>query len=191
MALSVTVKHLHQIISALEKFRMQKKNLFNLDKLATYLDLSVGDLNEVLELVLRFQNLFSSELEEYHLSKKWKNNKTYLVLKLKSEVKNHIPNERKEIEITQEQIRVLNDIVYYFQRVKIGVGFDIKQTNTEFSRKIKDLKRSHPYFFEFRGNGLIYPSKVALETGKLISFHNKTKKLIKKLEVEDYLIQIV
>ncbi|MBY9013162.1 MAG: hypothetical protein KGD70_12375 [Candidatus Lokiarchaeota archaeon] len=191
MAQSVKIKQLHQIISALEKFPTRESSKFSLDKLATYLDLSEQEINEILELVFSFQELFSSVLEDYHLFKKWKNNKTYLVLKLKSEVKNHIPNEPKEIEITQEQIRVLNDIVYYFQHVKIGVGFDIKQTKTEFSRKIKNLKRSHPYFFEYRGNGLIYPSKIALEAGKLISFHNKSKKLIKKLEVEDYLIQIV
>ncbi|GAH75668.1 unnamed protein product, partial [marine sediment metagenome] len=108
----------------------------------------------------------------------------------KSEVKKSITNEPKEIEIEQGQVRVLNDIVYYFLHVKIGKGFDINQNSTELSKKVKELKRAHPYFFEYRGNGLIYPSKLAIETGKAISFYNRSKKLITKLEVEDYLIQI-
>lgn len=190
MAQSVKFKQLHQVISALEKFQTRKNSLFSLEKLATYLNLSDRELDEILELVFRFQMLFNSAFEDYILFKKWKNNKNYLVLKLKSEVKNPITNEPKEIEIDQEQVRVLNDIVYYFLHVKIGKGFDIKQNNTELSKKVRELKRFHPYFFEYRGNGLIYPSKLAVETGKLISFYNKSKKLITKLEVEDFLIQI-
>ena len=190
MAHSVKIKQLHQVISALEKFQARKNSMLSLDKLATYLNLSDRELNVILELVFRFQELFNSMYDEYILFKKWKNNKNYLVLKLKSEVKNPFANEPKEIEINQEQVSALNDIVYYFLHVKIGKGFDIKQNNTNLSKKVRKLKISHPHFFEYRGNGLIYPSKLAVETGKLISFYNKSKKLITKLEVEDYLIQI-
>jgi hypothetical protein len=191
MALSVKIKQLHQIISALEKFQTRKKSMFSLDKLAMYLNLSDRELDENLELVFRFQELFNSAYEDYFLLKKWKNNKNYLVLKPKSDVKSSITNESKEIEIDQEQVSALNDIVYYFLHVKIGKGFDIKQSNTRISNKVRELKKSHPYFFEYRGNGLVYPSKLAVETGKLISFYNKSKKIITQLEVEDYLIQIV
>ena len=190
MAQSVIIKQLHQVLSALEKFQTRKNSMFSLDKLATYLNLAGRELDEILELVFRFQMLFNSAFEDYFLFKKWKNNKNYLVLKLKSEVKNPITNEPKEIEIDQGQARVLNDIVYYFLHVKIGKGFDIKQNSTELSKKVRELKRFHPYFFEYRGNGLIYPSKLAIETGKVISFYNKSKKLITQFEVEDYLIQI-
>jgi len=191
MALSVKIKQLHQVILALEKFQTQKNSMFSLDKLAMYLNLSDRELNEILELVLSFQELFNSSYEDHILLKKWKNNKGYLVLKLKSDVKNPITHELKEIEIDQEQVSTLNDIVYYFLRVKIGKGFNIKQNSTRISKKVRELKRSHPYFFEYRGNGLVYPSKLAVETGKLISFYNKSKKLITRLEIEDYLIQIV
>lgn len=191
MAQSVKIKQLNQLISALEKFQTRKSSKFSLEKLTTYLHLSEEELNETLKLVFRFQKLFSSVFEDFYLFEKSINNKTFLVLKLKSEVNNHITDEPKEIELSQQQVKVLNDIVYYFQHIKIGKGFDIKQNNTELSRKVGKLKRSHPYFFEYRGNGLIYPSKFAVETGKLISFHNKSKKEIKTLTVEDYLIQIV
>jgi len=97
MAQSVIIKQLHQVISALEKFQSRKNSKFSLDKLAAYLQLSVGELNEILELVFHFQMLFNSVFEDYFPFKKWKNNKNYLVLKLKSEVKNPITNEPKEI----------------------------------------------------------------------------------------------
>jgi hypothetical protein len=184
-------KQLYQVISALEKFQTREKSTIRLDKLATFLQIPEEDLNEILELVFRFQNLFNLVFEDYYLFKKWKNNKTYLVLKLKSEVKNLNNTKPKEIEINQDQVKVLNDIVYYFQHISIGKGFDVKQPTTEFSKKIKELKKIHPYFFEYRGNGLVYPSKLAIEAGKLISFHNKSKKVITKLEVEKYLIQLV
>jgi len=190
MAQSVIIKQLYKVISSLEKFQTRKNSMFSLEKLAAYLQLSVGELNEILELVFRFQMLFNSTFEDYFLFKKWKNNKNYLVLKPKSDVKNPITNEPKEIEIDQGQVRILNDIVYYFLHVKIGKGFNIKQNSTELSKKVKELKRFHPYFFEYRGNGLIYPSKLAVDTGKVISFYNKSKKLITQFEVEDYLIQI-
>jgi len=191
MALSVKIKQLHQIISALEKFQTRKKSMFSLDKLAMHLNLSDRELDETLELVFRFQELFNSAYEDYFLLKKWKNNKNYLVLKPKSDVKSSITNESKEIEIDQEHVSALNDIVYYFLHIKIGKGFNINQNNAGLSKKVRELKRSHPYFFEYRGNGLVYPSKLAVETGKLISFYNKSKKIITQLEVEDYLIQIV
>jgi len=190
MAQSVIIKQLHQVISSLEKLQTRKNTILSLDKLAMYLNLSGRELDEILELVFRFQKLFNLVYGDHVLLKKWKNYKNYLVLRLKSEVKNPITNELKEIEIDQEQVRELNDIIYYFLRVKIGKGFDIKQNNSELSKKVRELKRSYPYFFEYRGNGLVYPSKLAIETGKLIAFYNKSKKLITKLEVEDYLIQI-
>ena len=191
MAQSDKIKQLHKIISALEQFQRRKKSLFSLDKLANYLNLSERDMEEVLEVVFRFQALFSSMFEGFVLVKKWRNEKTYLTLKSKSEVKNLDVAEPKEIEIDKEQAELLNDIVYYFQHVKIGKGFNVKSSGTELSKKIKQLNRSNPFFFEHRGNGLIYPSKLAVEAGKLIQSYNRSKKTLSKLEIDDYSIQIV
>jgi hypothetical protein len=191
MVQSDKIKQLHQIISALEQFRTRKNRLFSLDKLITYLNISERELEEVLELVFRFQSLFSSIFEDFILVKKWKNKKIYLILKSKSDVKNNSAMELKEIEIPKEQVEVLNDIVYYFQHVKIGRGFNVKSNGTELSRKVKQLSRSHPYFFEHRGNGLMYPSKLAVEAGNMIRSYNKGKKTLSKLKIEDYLIKIV
>ena len=191
MAQGTKIKQLHQIVSALEKFQTRKNSLFNLDKLANFLNMSEQDLEEVLELVFRFQNLFNSVISDFFLCKKWKNNTSYLILKPKSDVACQDFSDLKEVEINRTQVNLLSDVIYYFQHVKIGKGFNINRNKTELSKKVKQLNRSHPFFFEHRGNGLIYPSKLAVEAGKLIQSYNRSKKTISKLQIEDFIIQIV
>ena len=191
MAQGTKIKQLHQIVSALEKFQTRKNSLFSLDKLANYLTLSERDLEEMLELVFRFQNLFNSVISDFILCKKWRNNTSYLILKPKSDVTYQNLSDLKEVEIHQTQLNLLSDVIYYFQHVKIGKGFNIIRNKTELSKKVKQFNRSHPYFFELRGNGLIYPSKLAVEAGRLIQSYNRSKKSISKLQIEDFIIQIV
>ncbi len=191
MAQSTKFKQLHQIISALERFQTRKNSLFSLDKLANYLNLSERDLKEVLELVFRFQNFFNSVISDFVLCKKWRNDNCYLILKTKSEVSSHDLTDLKEVEINQTQMNLLSDVIYYFQHVKIGKGFNINRNTTELSKKVKQFNRSHPFFFEHRGNGLIYPSKLAVEAGMIIQSYNRSKKAISKLQIEDFIIQIV
>jgi len=130
-------------------------------------------------------------ISDFVLCKKWRNDKYYLMLKPKSEVSSQDLSDLKEIEINQTQMNLLSDVIYYFQHIKIGKGFNIKGNKTELSKKVKQLNRSHPYFFEYRGNGLIYPSKLAVEAGKLIQSYNRSKKTISKLQIEDLIIKIV
>ena len=191
MAQAPKFKQLHQIVSALERFQTRKNSLFSLEKLANYLNLSERELEEMLELVFRFQTLFKSVISDFILCKKSKNEKSYLILKPKSEVSSQDFSDLKEVEINQTQVNLLSDVIYYFQHVKIGKGFNVNRNKTELSKKVRQLNRSHPYFFEHRGNGLIYPSKLAVEAGKLIQSYNRSKKTISKLLIEDFIIQIV
>ncbi len=191
MTQSAKIKRLNQVLLALEEFQVRKNSLFSLDKLTEYLKLSVSELDAVLEVIFRFQQLFSSTFEGFVLCKKWKNDKTYLILKPKSEVKDGSILELKEIEINRNQVKLLSDIVYFFQRVKIGKGFDVKRNSTELSRKVKELKKAHPYFFESKGNGLVYPSKLAVDAGNLILSYDRSKKLISKLQIGEYFVKIV
>ena len=188
---SAKFKQLHQIVSALERFQTRKNNLFSLSKLANYLNLSERDLEEVLELVFRFQNLFNSVLFDFILCKKWRNDKYYLILKPKSDITCQNLSDLKEVDINQTQVNLLSDVIYYFQHVKIGKGFNVNRNKTELSKKVKQLNRSHPYFFEHRGNGFIYPSKLAVEAGRLIQSYNRSKKTISKIQIEDFIFQIV
>ena len=191
MAQGTKFNQLHQIVSALEKFQTRKNSLFSLDKLANYLNLSERDLEEVLELVFRFQNLFNSVISNFVLRKKWRDDKYYLILKPKSEVSNQDLFDMKEVEINQTQMNLLSDVIYYFQHVKIGKGFNVNRNTTELSKKVKQFNRTHPFFFEHRGNGLIYPSKLAVEAGMIIQSYHRSKKTISRLQIEDFIIQIV
>ena len=191
MVQNIKIKQLNQIVSALKRFQTRKNSLFSLDKLAIYLNLSERDLEEVLELVFQFQNLFNSVISDFVLRRKWRNDKYYLILKPKSEVSKQDLFDMKEVEINQTQVNLLSDIIYYFQHVKIGKGFNVNRNTTELSKKVKQFNRSHPFFFEHRGNGLIYPTKLAVETGMIIQSYNRSKKSISKLQIEDFIIQIV
>ena len=191
MTQSTKIKQLNQILSALEKFQVRKNSLFSLDKLAEYLNLSASESDAFLEVIFRFQKLFNCVFEGYILCKKWKNDKTYLILKPKSDVKDGGVLELKEIEIERDRVKLLSDIVYFFQRVKIGKGFDLKRNGTELSKKVKELKKAHPYFFESKGNGLVYPSKLAVEVGNLVLSYDRSKKSVSKLQIGEYLVKIV
>jgi len=191
MTQNAKIKQLNQILSALEKFEVRKDSLFSLDKLADYLDLSTSELDAFLEIIFRFQKLFDCVFEGSFLCKKWKNDKNYLILKPKSEVKDGSVLELKEIEIDRDQIKLLSDIVYFFRRVKIGKGFDLKKNGTELSRKVKELKKAHPYFFESKGNDLVYPSKLAIEAGNLILSYDRSKKSVSKIQIGEYFVKIV
>ena len=191
MTQSAIINRLNQVLLALERFQVRKNHLFSLDKLAEYLNLSASELDDVLKLIFRFQQLFSSAFEGFVLCKKWKNNKTYLVLKPKSEVKDTGVLELKEIEINREHVKLLSDIAYYFQHIKIGKGFDLRRNGTELSRKVKELKKAHPYFFGSKGNGLVYPSKLAVEAGNLARSYGRSKRSFTRVEIGDYTIKIV
>jgi hypothetical protein len=130
-------------------------------------------------------------ISDFVLRKKWRDDKCYLILKPKSEVSNQDLFDMKEVEINQTQMNLLSDVIYYFQHVKIGKGFNVNRNTTELSKKVKQFNRSHPFFFEHRGNGLIYPSKLAVEAGMLIQSYNRSKKTISKMQIEDFIIQIV
>jgi hypothetical protein len=189
MTQSAKLKQLFQILSALEEFPARGNSLFSLSKLAQYLSLTKQDLEEFLAIVFRFQALFESTFEGKVLVRKLKSENEYLILKPKSEVKELGFLGPKEIEIDQDQAKILNDLVYYFLHIKIGKGFDVKQNHSELSTKVKRFKTSHPFFFERRGNGLVYPTTLAVEVGNLIRSHNKSKKSLPKIEIGEYLIK--
>jgi hypothetical protein len=191
MAQSEKIKQLNQILSALEKFQVRKSSLFSLGKLAEYLKLSESELEDILKLIFRFQQLFNSAFEGYVLYKMWKNDKTYLILKPKSEVQDGSVLELKEIEIERDQVKLLSDLVYFFQHVKIGKGFDLKRNGTELSKKVKELKKAHPYFFKNKGNGLVYPSKLAVDAGNLVLSYDRSKKSVSKLQIGEYFVKII
>ncbi|MFX1268896.1 MAG: hypothetical protein ACFFAK_13125, partial [Promethearchaeota archaeon] len=145
---------------------------------------------ELLNLIFQFQELFHFKLDGYILYKKRKNTNLYLALKKKSLIKDGDNLEVNEINLTKAESNLLSDIIFYFQHIKIGRGFDVLYNNSELIQKVKRLKGTHPYFFEHRGNGLIYPTKLAVDLGVQILSYQRGNKPIKELILNDNKILI-
>lgn len=190
MSQSQKIRQLNQILEALEEFKHRKNYILNFSKLASLMKISNSELEEIMNLILRFQYLFKEHFNGKVLSKKWKNNQFYF--KLISELcdDENRYDLRKQIEINVEHSQLLNDIIYCFQHVNIGKGFDIKHNITELPKKVKKLYAIHPYFFENRGNGLIYPTNLAIELGKAIRTYNKINREVRDIRIEEYRVKI-
>ncbi|MFX1497993.1 MAG: hypothetical protein ACFFBH_10725 [Promethearchaeota archaeon] len=183
------IKLLLQLIQILEQFKDHPDSHFNFSKLCQGFRLLPREGEELLDIFFRFQNLFLSSLEGYCLYKKRKNTTLYLALEPYSKDIN-FNNESNEIYITSEQINILSDVIYYFQHINIGKGFDLSHNGSELIHKVKNLCKIHPYLFEHHGNGLIYPTKLAIELGTKILAYNRGNKPITKVEFPNYSIII-
>ena len=101
------------------------------------------------------------------------------------------PCNQRIIKLNHEHIQLLNDIIYYFNHIKIGKAFNSNTHNSALTQKVKKLRKLHPYFFENRGNGTIYPSKLASQLGKTLSLYKKVNRKIQNFEIEGYQIKVV
>ena len=190
MPSSWKIQKLHKILDILKQFNEHPNSNFNFSKLEDVLGLLPKEGEELLNLIFQFQELFHSKLNEYVLYKKRKNTNLYLALKAKSQIKDGDNLEANEINLTKAESNLLSDIIYYFQHIKIGRGFDVSYNNSDLIQKVRSLKGAHPYFFEHRGNGLIYPTKLAVDLGIQILSYQRGNKPITELNVNDNRILI-
>ena len=181
---------LYKMIEILEQFQKHPISNFNFSKLAKHFKLDPKEGEELVDLLFCFQDLFHSKLNGYVLCKKRKNTTLYLKLRPKSKVRYSDKIELHEIDLNIAQSNLLSDIIYYFQHIQIGKGFDIRHNGSELIQKVKNLNMNHPYFFEHRGNGLIYPTKLALDLGIQILSYKRGNKPICELIFDNYLIKI-
>jgi len=191
MSSSIKIKHLTQILYALEEFKRRKQCLLNINKLAEVMNLSMNEVQKAIDLLLQFQQLLVKDLNGYTFCKKWKNNHIFLWLESKKDTRmNFIELTSKEIQLNTDHSKLLSDITYYFTHVNIGKGFDLQHQGTELSKKVRQLEHVHPYLFEHRGNGLIYPTNIAVSIGTMIRSYTKSNRVLSQLQVEDYIINI-
>lgn len=177
-----TIQLLNQIINYLAEFENHYGKKFNVSKLAKLLRLSNAEISEIISLLLNFQEIFDSVFKNYKLKKMRAGNQLYLISKKKKGIKPEIPD---IVSISTSHLKLFNDIIYVFKFVKRGKGFDVYQSGSELLVNLKKLKAEHPYLFESKGNGLIYPSELGLKLGELIISYNKSNKEIKKLTVNN------
>ena len=179
-------KTLTKIIEVLNKFSDNYEKRLNFEKLTQHLKLDSSEADEILSLLLGFQDLFTQTLKGYRLQKKIVNNQLYLILEKKSSLST-IP---KKITLTKTESNVLNDIIYLFKFVKKGKGFDVVANGTELLSNIKDLCDFYPFLFQSQ-NGLLYPSEFGQKVGELILSYKKSNKQLDVLQLDDCEVRIV
>lgn len=185
------IQLLYQIIEILKKFQDHPNSYFNYSKLIHCLKINPKEGKELLDIIFQFQEIFHSILKESILIQKSKNNTLYLTLADRSELFDYKTLEIHEIQLNKEQTNLLSDIIYYFQHVKIGKGFNIRYNTSVLIQSVKNLQKIHPYFFEHRGNGLIYPTQLAVTLGNQIRSHNRGNRPLTKLTIDNYIIKFI
>ena len=184
METGITISHIKTWLHFLKQFIEKGHTSFNINKVADALHLTANGMEELLELTFEWQKIFHAILSGNSFIRVRKNNTWYLIISPKS-------HHHTEIQISHKEINILNDIIYYFQHIAKGKGFNTRFTTSNLLEKLKHLQKIHPYFFERRGNGLVYPSNLALSLGSSLEKCNRTNKDINCFSVETYLIRIV
>jgi len=190
MPQSPNIQHVQRFIELLEKLQKRDNFLLNLNKLFEYWGISSEEVEPFIQILMHLQFLFIKESDAVRLYSIWRNGQIYLKVKSPSK---HISNNSpiyREVELTREDCNLLNDVVHYFEHIKIGKGFNSKAINSEFAKKIKILNKSYPFLFENRGNGALYPTKLASQLGKTISLYKKSNRKIQDLEMDGYYIKV-
>ncbi len=175
-----------RVVKILEKFTNNYKKRLNFTKLTHYLNLESSEVDEIITLILTFQELFTGTFNTYIMKKKIIDNQIFLITEPKK-LYNSIP---KKIKISPDNFNLLSDIIYMFKFVKRGKGFDVKANGTELLSSIKELWNYHPYFFEVNENGLMYPSEFGLKLGELILSFNKSGKVIDSMHLDNHIIMV-
>ena len=183
------VEKINQIINALGEFEGKFDKKFNLSKLAQYLNLNELEINNLIDIILNFQEKFESIFNSHRLIKKVINQQVYFTLEKRDGIKLYLDVKTpKEIHIKINQLNHLCDIVYIFQFIQKGKGFNLEPNNTELLNNLNKLKEKHPYFFLSQNNNVIYPSKLGMELGNLIRSYNKSNQVVigKKIEINKH-----
>ncbi|MFX1279870.1 MAG: hypothetical protein ACFFA3_10670 [Promethearchaeota archaeon] len=176
---------LHQFIDVLEKFSEGYEKRLNFEKLAQFLKLSSSEADELLSLLLRFQDLFIHIMDGYMLEKKIINNQVYLIPE-KNPTLSSIP---RKLRMKKVDTNLLSDIIYLFKFVKKGKGFDVDTNGTDLLSNVKNLCNYYPFLF-LRQNGVLYPSEFAQKLGALLLSYKKSNKTIDMLQLEDCEVRI-
>jgi hypothetical protein len=178
---------LTRIVKILDKFTDNYEKRLNFTKLSSYLKLNPSEVDEIITLILTFQELFTRTFNTHIVKKKIIDTQIFLTTEPKLS-KNFIPI---KIKLSSGELNLLSDIIYMFKHVKRGKGFDVKTNGTELLSNIKELWNYHPYFFEVHENGLMYPSEFGLKLGELILSYKKSGKIMESMLLDDHKIMVV
>ncbi|MBA7630235.1 hypothetical protein ES703_37755 [subsurface metagenome] len=185
-----TLQIINQTIESLGKFEGNYDKKFNFSELVRRLNIPNTEIDEFIYLLLNFQEKFENVFFNYRLKKKIENGTIYLTVE-KREI-DSIPIRPPEIiTFSPSQVQLLNDIIYTFKHVKRGKGFDVAKNGTKLSSNLKQLRSEHPYLFESKSNGLIYPSPFGLKLGDLIISYNKGNRELTEITIDNHKVLVV
>ena len=185
-----TIQIINQTIESLGKFEDNYDKKFNFSELVRRLNIPHTEIDEFIYLLLNFQEKFENVFLNYRLKKKIENGIIYLTVE-KREI-DSIPIRPPEIiTFSPSQVQLLIDIIYTFKHVKRGKGFDVAKNGTKLSSNLKQLRSEHPYLFESKSNGLIYPSPFGLKLGDLIISYNKGNKELTEITIDNTKVLVV
>ena len=185
-----TLQVLNQTIESLGKFEGNYDKKFNFSELVRRLNIPSTEIDEFIYLLLNFQEKFENVFLTYRLKKKIENGTIYLTVE-KREI-DSIPIRPPEIiKFSPSQVQLLNDIIYTFRYVKRGKGFDVAKNGSELSSNLKQLRSEHPYLFESKSNGLIYPSPFGLKLGDLIISYNKGNRELTEITFDNHKVVVI
>ncbi|MFX0139454.1 MAG: hypothetical protein ACFFDN_37785 [Candidatus Hodarchaeota archaeon] len=162
-----------------------------MSKLARLLALSNGEIDQILSLLLSFQEIFIGVFKNYHLKKVRTGNQLYLVCIKKEGTTSKEIEIPKIVRFSTSQLKLFNDIIYVFKFVKRGKGFNVSKNCSDLLTNIRRLKTQHPYLFTSHEDGIIYPSEFGLKLGELIISYNKSNKQFKELTVDNCIIEVL
>ncbi|MFX0005443.1 MAG: hypothetical protein ACFFA7_06230 [Promethearchaeota archaeon] len=178
------LKVINQIVDYLAKFENHYDRKFNFTKLIKLLNIPLSQTDGIIYLLLNFQEKFENVFNEYRIKKYLANNHVYLKTERKNEYEKI--DAPQVVQISSAHIELLNDITYIFKHVKRGNGFDIIKNGSELLAKVKKLRDTHPYLFETKGNGVVYPSELGLKLGEIIISYSKSNKKIQTIDVGNH-----
>ncbi|MEJ2295633.1 MAG: hypothetical protein P8Y23_12825 [Candidatus Lokiarchaeota archaeon] len=185
MQQGLNIHHFHRFLDVLEDLKKKQNCQLNLTKLFEIWGISNEELEPFVQTLLRFQALLIKKKNSIRFSGVWKNAQIYIRLNSVSKY-----NVNKKIELSVGDCHLLNDMIHYFEHIKIGSSFNIKANNTVFISKIKKFSKLHPYFFEKRGSNALYPTKLASKLGKTIETYNKANRMIQDIQLDGYQITV-
>jgi len=185
-----TLQIINQTIESLGKFEGNYDKKFNFSELSRRLNIPNTEIDEFIYLLLNFQEKFENVFLTYRLKKKIENGTIYLTVE-KREIDSIPIRPQDIIKFSPSQVQLLNDIIYTFKYVKRGKGFDVVENGTELSSNLKKLRSGHPYLFDKKSNGLIYPSPFGLKLGDLIISYNKGNRELTEITIDNTKVLVV
>jgi hypothetical protein len=183
------IQRVHDLISALKPLKANPNCQLNVANFGACYKLSNEQLTVLVDLVLQFQTLFQDDFKGNRLQSKWRNGTMFLSLVPRIHKNSKRPKLR-QINLSSKQANNLLDLTYMYQHVEIGKGFDPKLVQSQICKKAKEVYRAHPYLMEKNGNGLIYPSLLAIKIGEELRIYAKLNRTIITLNIDNYIIHI-